>query len=69
MNHFSVQKLLSFRVITELLLITSGVVCTFLATWLFYLKPWLHLDARFDTWLEQNRCLIEAWCNSKVLIA
>ncbi|MEZ4727880.1 MAG: glycosyltransferase family 39 protein [Caldilineaceae bacterium] len=33
------------------------------------MSPWLHFSADFDPWLEQNRCLIEAWCDTNVLIA
>jgi hypothetical protein len=33
------------------------------------LQPWLRFTARFDSWLEQNRCVITSWCESKLLLA
>lgn len=64
-----VSSMTSFRMIGQLLLIMLGMVCTFLATWIFYLSPWLHFSASFEPWLERNRCLLEAWCSTKILIA
>ncbi len=65
----SLQKFASFRRIVQLFLLLLGTGCTFLATWIFYLQPWLRFTARFDTWLEQNRCLVTSWCESKLLLA
>lgn len=65
----SLRKFASFRQIVQLVLLMVGTGCTFLATWIFYLQPWLRFTARFDTWLEQNRCLVTSWCESKLLLA
>lgn len=63
------RSFFSYRKVIELLLLLVGLVCTFLATWVFYLGQWLHLSVSFDPWLERNRCLIEFLCNSNWLMA
>jgi hypothetical protein len=63
------RALFSYRKIVELLLVLVGLVCVFLAAWIFYFSNWFHFTASFDPWLERNRCLIESWCNARLLMA
>jgi hypothetical protein len=65
MSHF----IHSLRSIIQFLLTTGALISTFLATWIFYWSPWLHLSAVGDVWLARHRCWLESWCQSKVLIA